>query len=277
MAISIQKRARWKYWTASSADTGLCALLARSGFIAMLAIGGAKIALSQTKPGGEARSAVGGVASLPDAALIYPAQGASGACGENCSHWLAAEGTIHWDGHTRFIAGLDRFADRKGPIFLNVRGQSNLNVAMSIGRLLRERGYDVGVGQTTADQCRDLNDSDCVALKRSGVSLPASLSSIGTCDLACVLILAGGVRRTLPEYTTVLIQNTQIANRLGLNISDENRDGLHAHFREQIKRYFAQMGVAPALADTINANYGTASNTRLSRADVVRLRIVTGP
>jgi hypothetical protein len=276
MAISIQKRAMRKHWNASTADASLCALLARSGFIAMLAIGGSKIALSQTKPGGEARPAVGGVASLPDAALIYPAQGASGACGENCSHWLAAEGTVHWDGHTRFIAGLDRFADRKRPVFLNVRGQSNLNVAMSIGRLLRERGYDVGVGQTIADQCQGLNDSDCVALKRSGVSLPASLSSIGTCDLACILILAGGVRRTLPEYTTVLIQSTQIANRLGLNVSDEHREGLHAHFREQIKLYFAQMWVDPALADTIDANHGIGRNTRLSRADVVRLRIVTG-
>jgi hypothetical protein len=184
LAISIQKRATRKYWNASPEDASLCALVARSGLIAMLAIGGSKIALSQTKPGGDVRPAVGGVVSLPDAALIYPAQGAPGACGENCSNWLAAEGTVHWDGHTRFTAGLDRFADRKRPIFLNVRGQSDLNVAMSVGRLLRKRGYDVAVGQTIADQCRGLNESDCVALKRSGVSLPASLSSIGTCDLA---------------------------------------------------------------------------------------------
>ena len=148
---------------------------------------------------------------------------------------------------------------------------------MSIGRLLRKRRYDVGVGQTVADQCQGLNESDCVALKRSGVALSASLSSIGTCDLACVLILAGGARRTLPEDTKVLIQSTKIASRLGLNISDEQREGLHAHFRDQIKLYFAQMGVDPALADLIEANYATARNTQLSRADVVRLRMVTGP
>jgi hypothetical protein len=276
LAISIQRRATRKYRNASPEDAGLCALVACSGLIAMLAIGGSKIALSQTKPGGDVRPAVGGVVSLPDAALIYPAHGAPGACGENCSNWLAAEGTVHWDGHTRFTAGLDRFADRKRPIFLNVRGQSDLNVAMSIGRLLRKRGYDVGVGQTIADQCQG-NESDCVALKRSGVSLPASLSSIGTCDLACVLILAGGVHRTLPEDTKAVIQSTTIANRLGLNISDEQREGLHAHFRDHIKLYFAQMGVDPALADVIEANYGIARNTQLSRADVVRLRVVTRP
>jgi hypothetical protein len=277
MAISVQKRALRKLWNASTEDASLCALLARSGLIAMLAIGGSKIALSETKPSGEARPAVGGVVSLPDAALIYPAQGAPGACGEDCSNWLAAEGTVHWDGNTRFTAGLDRFADRKRPIFLNVRGQSDLNAAMSIGRLLRMRGYDVGVGQTIADQCRGINETDCVALKRSGVSLLASLSSIGTCDLACVLILAGGLRRTLPEDTKVLIQSTKIASRRGLNISDEQREGLHAHFRDQIKLYFAQMGVAPALADVIEANYGIARNIQLSREDVVRFGIVTGP
>jgi hypothetical protein len=274
MAISM--RAMRKHLNVSTADGGLCAWLARTGLVAMLAIGGSNVTLSQTRSGGDARPAVGGIASLPDAALIYLAQGAPGACGDNCSNWLAAEGTIHWDGHTRFTAALDRFADRKRPIFLNVRGQSDLNAAMSIGRLLRERGYDVGIGQTIADQCRGLNDSDCVALKRSGVSLPASLSSIGTCDVACVLILAGGVRRTLPEDTTILIQSTKIANRLGLNVSDEHRDGVHAHFHEQSKLYFAQMGVDPVLADMIDANFGTARSTRLLRADVVRLRIVTG-
>jgi hypothetical protein len=273
MAISFRKRAMRKHWNAWTADAGLGALLARTGLVAMLAVGGPKIVLSQTKPGGDVRPAVGGVVSLPDAVVIYPAQGV---CGENCSHWLAAEGTVHWDGNTRFTAALDRIADRRRPIFLNLRGQSDLNAAMSVGRLLRGRGYDVSVGQTIADQCRGLNDSDCLALKRSGVPLPASLSSIDTCDVACVLILAGGVRRTLPEDTTVLIQSSRIANRLGLNVSDEHREGVHAHFHEQSKIYFSQMGVDPALADMIDANFGTGRNTRLSRADVVRLRIVTG-
>ena len=261
-----------KRWNALTVDVSLCALLA--GVIAMLTIGGSKIALSQTRPGGD--PAPGQIGSLPDAVLIYPAHGASGACGENCSHWLAAEGAVQWDGYKRVIAGLDRFPDRKRPVFLNVRGQGNLSAATSIGRILRERGVDVGIGRTIADQCQGLSELDCVALKRSGVSLNASLSSIGTCDLACVLILAGGVRRMLPENTTVVIQGTHILNRLGLNVSDDHREGVHARFREQTKLYFAQMGVDPALADTMDANYGTTRSTQLSRADVVRLRIVTG-
>jgi hypothetical protein len=260
---------------ASTVDASLCTLLARLGLIAMLTMSGAKLALGQTRPGGGPASAPGGIGSLPDSVLIYQANGASGACGDNCSHWFAAEGTVHWDGYKRIIAGLDRFADRNRPVFLNVHGQANLRAATSIGRIFRERGLAVGVGQTIADQCRGLSESDCVALKRSGVSLQASLSSAGTCDLACVLMLAGGVRRMLPEDTTVLIQSTQILHRLGINVADEHREGLHARYREQTKLYFAQMGVDPDLADIIDANYGIARNTQLSRADVVRLRIVT--
>src|SRR6267154_4261051 len=40
----------------------------------------------------------------------------------------------------------------------------------------------------------------------------------------------------------------QIASRLGLNVSDEHREGLRVRFREQTKLYLTQMGVDPALA-----------------------------
>jgi hypothetical protein len=265
----------WKQSNASTSGVTLCAFLVRLGLLAMLVIGGAKIALSEPRPGGDPGNALSGTASLPDAIFIYPAQGAPGGCGENCSDWLAAEGRVYWDGYKRVIAGLDRFANRKRPVFLNIRGQSDLGVAMSIGRILRERGIEVGVGQTIADRCQGLSEPDCLALKRSGASLHASLSSIGTCDLACVLILAGGVRRMLPEDTTVVIHSSQVFNRLGLNVTDEHRQGIHARFRDQSKIYFAQMGLDPALADIIDANYGSARSTQLSRSDVIRFRIVT--
>jgi hypothetical protein len=36
------------------------------------------------------------------------------------------------------------------------------------------------------------------------------------------------------------------------------------------------MGIDPTLADMIEANYETSRNTQLSRADIVRLRIIAG-
>jgi len=152
-------------WTS---DVTPWALLVRLGLLAMLVIGAAEIASSQPRPGGDPANALSGTGSLPDGILIYPAQGAPGGCGENCSDWLAAEGRVYWEGYKRVIAGLDRFANRKRPVFLNIRGQSDLGVAIGIGRILRERGIEVGIGQTIADRCQGLNEPDCLALKRSG-------------------------------------------------------------------------------------------------------------
>src|SRR5262245_27624771 len=102
-----------KRWNASIADLKLYVLLARFCLIAILTVGCGKTAVSQPRAAGDPAPASGAIGSLPDALLIYPAQGAPGTCGENCAHWLAVEGTVHWDGHKRILAGLDRFADRK--------------------------------------------------------------------------------------------------------------------------------------------------------------------
>ena len=77
------------------------------------------------------------------------------------------------------------------------------------------------------------------------------------------------------ETTTVVFQGTQVGHRLGHNIPDEIRDGVHVRANEQIKLYLMQMGVDPALAEMINASYGNAGKTVLSRADLIRLRVLT--
>src|SRR5262249_56006746 len=103
----------WKQCRASIPDLSLGALLARLGFIAMIVIGGSQITFSQPRPEGDRAPAPGGVVSLPDALSIYSAHGVSGACGENCSHWLAAGGTGPWDGHQRILPALHPFPQRQ--------------------------------------------------------------------------------------------------------------------------------------------------------------------
>ena len=234
-----------------------------------------QMSAAQGNSGGDTRPAVGGVASLPDAMLIYSARGVAGSCGENCSEWIAAEGTVYWDGYKRMIAALDRHAGRTLAVILNVRGRSDLRAALGLGKILRERGIEVGVGQTLVDQCGTKSAADCAALKRTGGPLNASQTPVEVCDIACVLVLAGGVRRTMPAATNVVVHGTQIGHRLGLNVADEIREGVHGRNYEQTKLYLTQMGVNPELADIIDANYGTSRKTVLSRADLVRLRIVT--
>src|SRR5262249_56371736 len=93
-------------------------------------------------------SATGGPGSMPDVLMVYVARGAAGACGDKCEEWLAVEGTVDWEGPRRVTAALDRLGARKLPVVLNFRGRSNFNPAMSIGKILRERGFDATVAET---------------------------------------------------------------------------------------------------------------------------------
>jgi len=220
-------------------------------------------------------SSTDGPASMPDALMVYVARGPAGACGEKCEEWIAVEGTVDWEGPRRLIAALDRLGARKLPVVLNFRGPSNFHSAMSFGKLLRERGFAATVGQTLVDECDDPLHAKCMALKRAGKPLQAKLVPSKDCGVACVLGLAGGVRRTLPESTTVVIGGMFIPNRIGLAAVAPFREGRRTRSRDLIKVHLTQMGVDPRVADMMEEHDDSPRATELSREEVVRLRIVT--
>jgi hypothetical protein len=228
------------------------------------------------QPVDSARPAVGGIPSLADAMIFYVARGAPGACGKDCSEWIAAEGAIQWDTHKRLLAVLGRVGEHKLPLVLDVRGEANLNVAVSMGRIIRERGLDVTAATTRAERCAGATEADCFALKRGGGPLEARIDASAVhCDVACVLVLAGGVHRTLPAATRMIIGGRAIKNRLGLNVADERREGLQTRFGDQFRLYLTQMGISPEFMDTIDRNTEQQRNTELKPDDWTRLRIVT--
>jgi hypothetical protein len=215
-------------------------------------------------------------AAAADAMIFFLARGPAGACGPGCSEWIAAEGVVQWDSHKRLLALLDRVADRKLPVILRARGEGNLNVAVSLGRIIRGRGLDVSAGSTIAAKCAGAAAAECLALKRSGAQLEARLDvSSVECDMVCVLVLAGGVRRTLPPAAQVVVAGMQIRNRLAPNVSDERREGLQSLFSDQFRLYLTQMGVNAELVDIIDRNSKNRSTTRLRPEDWTRLGLVT--
>src|SRR3954451_14394880 len=119
------------------------------GWLITLSVAG--LAQTQTAQ----RPPIGGFGSPPDAMIFYVARGAAGACGHGCSEWIAAEGTVQWDTHKRLINILDRQAGRKLPVVIHSWGESNLDVATSLGRILRSRGIDATIGSTEVDACKD--------------------------------------------------------------------------------------------------------------------------
>jgi hypothetical protein len=225
-----------------------------------------------------ARAPVGGVISPADAMIFYLAHGRDGACGPNCSEWIAAEGVVEWDTFKRLFAFAARLGERKVPVILNVWGESDLKVAMSLGKIIRERRLDASAGKTVVAECADAKDAACMALKRGGKSLDAGIDAAAVeCDIVCLLILAGGVHRTLPAGAKVIIGPTHIRDRLAPNVSEERQKGLQAFYGDQYRLYLKQMGVATDVVGIIEQNAASGRATQILRADWLRLGIVTGP
>ena len=223
------------------------------------------------------RPPVGGIGSPPDAMIFYVAHGAVGACGQGCSEWIVAEGTVQWDTHKRLINILDRQAGRKLPLVIHTWGESNLNVATGLGRILRGRGIDTMAGSTEADACHGKAEAECFGLKRPGGPLDVRLNppDAAPCDLACVLILAGGLHRSLPAGTEVILSGMSIHNRLAPNVSKDEREGASTRFGELFRIYLRDMGVDTELLDIVDRNSEARRQTELPPAEWMRLRIVT--
>lgn len=228
------------------------------------------LAQAQTRP------PIGGIGQVPDAMIFYVAHGGPDACGPGCPDWIAAEGAIQFDTFKRLIAILDRQSGHKLPVVINSRGQSNLNVAASIGRILRDRGIDVTVGVTVVEACNGKTEADCFALKRPGGPLDAKerLSDV-VCDLACVMMLAGGVHRSLPPGSHVVVTSMSIHNRLAPNVSAEARENLSVKFADQFRKYLTEMGVEPALIDIADSNATNGHAVEIPASEWNRLHLVT--
>lgn len=227
-------------------------------------------ALAQDRQPGM-RPPVGGVQSPIDVMIFYVARTCTGG---NCSEWIVAEGVVQWDTHKRLFAFLDRNAGRKLPVVIDTWGQSNFNVAASLGRILRERQYETTVGMTKVTACAGKPEEVCFDMKRKGEPLDATLGYAPACDVACVLMLAGGVRRGVPPATKVVISGMAVRNRLGLSVSDEHQEGLTAVYSDQFRRYFTEMGVDPQIIDIMKRGSETQRRYELAPDDLRRLRVI---
>jgi hypothetical protein len=189
-----------------------------------------------------------------------------------------AEGTVQWDTFKRLLAILDRQAGRKLAVVIHSWGASNLNVATSLGRILRDRGIDTTVGSTEVESCNGKSDAECFALKRPGGPLEAKVKiSDARCDITCVLMLAGGVHRSLPPGIRVILSGMSIHNRLAPNVSEERRENLTVRFGEQFRMYLRDMGVEPELLDIVDRSSETGRAIEMPPPEWTRLRIITAP
>jgi hypothetical protein len=226
-----------------------------------------------TRPG--MRPPVGGVASSKEAMIFYLARGPLHACGTDCSEWIVAEGAVQWDSHKRLLTFLDRHPDTRRPIVIDSFGRSTLSVAMSLGRIIRARGFRTTVGITEPIRCSPEHEARCFEIKREQTQLEANLRTAKvTCDVACVFVLAGGNQRYLPPDTQVVFAPLDIRSRRGVNIPALHREHLMEANNEKSRRYLNDMGVDPELLNLLLRSTDLQRRIQLRRSDWLRLRLV---
>jgi len=154
--------------------------------------------------------------------IFYTAHGQNGACGPNCSDYRCV---VEWDTFKGLFAFMDHLGERRMPMVLHNWGAGNLKVATSLGKIIRDHGLDARAGTTLIADCAEVTETECITLKRSGKVLDAKIdTTFVACDDNCVLVLAGGVHRTLPADATVVIGPTHIADRLAPNASQDRQE-----------------------------------------------------
>jgi hypothetical protein len=213
--------------------------------------------MSAAMPGAQAAPAP--AKTISDAPLIfYVAKGAPHICGPGCSEWIAVEGSFGVGAAAQFRALLSRLGKQKLPVFFHSPG-GLVEEALTIGRLMREKGMTSGVGRTVPEGCSDeKRKKECDDLKKSGKTLDGDLlTSAGLCSSACVYALLGGKTRVVSPGARIgvhAVRSVNIANKQVkmvdlTNKSAEQQRADRKRYREKLRTYVREMGTNVQLVD----------------------------
>ncbi|MGF7006842.1 hypothetical protein [Aminobacter sp. BE110] len=115
-------------------------------------------------------------------------------CEPICPQWIWASGAIEPGTPAVFKRFLKKVGKLKLPVVLSSPG-GDIDAALAMGRMIRERNLDTGVGTAYLTGC-PAGERDCFAKqKQAGVYFGVIIANNVYCNSACPLVLAGGVRR----------------------------------------------------------------------------------
>jgi hypothetical protein len=265
-------------------------------FIAAVALGLGLAALAEPAPARATPSSdPAKPAPAPDLRRIPPmvfflAKGEAGACGPDCSEWIAADGAIDAATPQRLralLAKIHKAGKRTPPIYFFSPGGS-VDASLELGRLMRANKIKAGVARTVPQGCdpTKIRDKACDAIMRSGRELDAELrANRATCASSCVYALIGAAEREVPPGAALGVHSMQMTRTM-VRMNQEGRvlsttrtwitgntpDIRDAH--ERVARYAAQMGIGRALIDAAAA-IPFQSVRALTRAEIIRFGIDT--
>lgn len=218
-------------------------------------------------------------APKPNPMKVTLVRSAEAGCEPDCAEWIAAQGQIDETTPEEFRRVLARLGARKLPILIDSVG-GEVDAALTIGRMIRARGLDIYVTKTVLEPCAAA-PSECRGLAQRGVQTGRPQAQISKCASACAFILAGGVRRYVGPWTLVGLHEIKAISTLRLVrqhyrlepranllapgplqkriikeevLKVETREGPAAERTYQkVGRYFADMGIAPAIMPIMRA------------------------
>ncbi len=173
------------------------------------AAGNAAVAVAQKLPEPARADPAAPNAAQTTPIEFYLAHGDANACGPGCSEWIAAEGKIDVGAADRFRQLLRKLGDRRPPVYFHSPG-GKVNDALELGRLFRDKKFEVSVGHTVPLGCGSDKQSanSCEARKRAGQAVEAEISATTyECNSSCVYALAGGAVRLVPPWVKLGIHD----------------------------------------------------------------------
>src|SRR5262245_15061351 len=185
----------------------------------------------------------------PPPMMFYVVKGAPDSCGRSCDSWIAVEGQVDAAAAVRFKKFLQQVGNRDLPIYLASPG-GNLDQALAMGALLRERRATARVGRTIVGDCGfEAQDSAvCVKLKQSGRELRGDLFTKGTnCNSACPYLLLGATKREVAPDALLAVHSAKVVVHFSGGVPPaEVRAAANQRGRERADRmlsaYLVRMG-----------------------------------
>lgn len=196
-------------------------------------------------------------------------------CEPNCPQWISAEGQIMPGSASQFRKILKQAGKLRLPVVITSPG-GDVEAALAIGQMIRQRKLDVLVGWTLFTGCNPTAKTCKLPKAQKGVYAGLAMTTRGYCLSACPFILASGQKRILGSGAILGVHEitTQpITQRIRYNetyrmvngkkkvlsrkvVSRKNIIGkpttkLSKSFDKKLKAYLNSMGVSLAMLDLL--------------------------
>jgi hypothetical protein len=211
--------------------------------------------------------------------VFYVAKGAPDACGRGCDSWIAVEGEVDSGAALHFQKFLRLTGNRHLPMYFSSPG-GNLDQALAMGAMLRERPTVARVARTVVKECGfEAQDGEaCLRLKQSGRELHGDLWTHGAmCNSACPYLILGAATREIAPDAVLAVHSPKVVVHFSGGIPTQQ---MRAAATERgieradlmLSRYVPKMGAEGALLD-LAKTVKFESMHILTREEIVRFGI----